>query len=1010
MWIINGPFDEDHSEYKAPTKDKLLKTGREYAVGRRDQPLLIRHKAISKTHAVFVVGDCTAEQAADPAFIPTLTFHNSTDRPRQFERPTLSNPRLVCEGKEAVDLVPGDVIHLSASIHVTIRWEEVCCYDADGKGLPRGSLAECATLGIHLVPTLHPDVTHHLTSKYELTASIASSLISVATLVKPEWLSAVLSAGKAEAGELSSLEEHFVLPPTSKFRPSFQPALPSRLKKFNLWEPNEERLGMFRNRRFIFVGEKGAEAPGVLKDLVKRAKGDYECLAVDKAREGLKQVLAKGKARDATLVLVAKHDGMTAAIGKEKWAGFVEEARSFELKFIHPDKIVEAVVHADVSYVDCSAGAEDIQEESVLPDVIPNTMEDEPSVVQTNAPEPAPEPQPEALPAPRRKLTRRATSRASSRAPSPPPVSAPAAEDPTAPAPAEEPPAPAPAPPRRTLVRRARPKVADDSMDMDSSARASEEPEAARRAESVVPPTPVRPSRLKRRVGTQAQNAASQILPPSEDVFVPDAEEPKHKKYRELFDSADPDKIAQMLPDEYASQQVPVSGAESITQIESSASVTFAPDTQGMGRSGRSGLTRTTARSGTNGVGSLGPLMEEEEESTMAGGLTESQTQSRGTKRKTQEDEDVEMVDDGDVPPRTKRKTSDEAQQTQGKPQKPVSQIVTRVDMAQEQVHVKPRPPTKKEKEKAREPDRDDAFLKAVATTKRGKKAETTFDREFNNLRISKPDLEREKDDQDWKVLEDFGDDGDIRGNFMVVVEMPLHREPGAGTREHLRRGEGRVEWQGRPDFKKFKRKNGGERRRPVELVVEEDNDLGIGSQYWKGASQAPPPSQSQSMSQSQPKSSTTLKSTQRSARIRPSLVSDDEDEDEPVPKPTKGKGKSQAKSQSKPPSTQSRSSARSTRAKSSQKQPLFIDSDIEEGDELDDDFQMGLDDDDGFGEDDDFGEDEPVATLKSTRETQPSAKGKAASKKKAPAIVVDDDSDDGATFKAIGSRTRSRR
>ncbi len=226
----------------------------------------------------------------------------------------------------------------------------------------------------------------------------------------------------------------------------------------------------------------------------------------------------------------------------------------------------------------------------------------------------------------------------------------------------------------------------------------------------------------------------------------------------------------------------------------------------------------------------------------------------------------------------------------------------------------------------------------------------------------------------------------------------------------------------------RYEQKNGGERRQPVELVVEEDNDLGIGSrefsspscgcmlltlcpaEYWKGASQPPPPSQSQSMSQSQPKSSTTLKSTQRSARIRPSLVSDDEDEDEPVPKPTKGKGKSQAKSQSKPPSTQSRSSVRSTRAKSSQKQPLFIDSDIEEGDELDDDLQMGLDDDDGFGEDDDFGEDEPVATLKSTRETQPSAKGKAASKKKAPAIVVDDDSDDGATFKAIGSRTRSRR
>ena len=225
----------------------------------------------------------------------------------------------------------------------------------------------------------------------------------------------------------------------------------------------------------------------------------------------------------------------------------------------------------------------------------------------------------------------------------------------------------------KTLVRRARAKVstADDSMDVDSSTRASVEPETsenARRSASVVvsvpqyptsatsnaviraqPPTPTKPSRLKRRVGTQAQSAASQIFPPSEDVFVPEAEEPKHKRYKALFDSYDPDKIAQMLPDEYGSQQVPVSGAESVTQFEPSASVTFAPDTEGTSRSGTGSRTKTTVRSGTSGVGgfgSLGPLMEEEEESTMGsatGGVTQSQ---RGTKRRAEEDEDVEMGED----------------------------------------------------------------------------------------------------------------------------------------------------------------------------------------------------------------------------------------------------------------------------------------------------------------------------------------------------------------------------
>lgn len=373
------------------------------------------------------------------------------------------------------------------------------------------------------------------------------------------------------------------------------------------------------------------------------------------------------------------------------------------------------------------------------------------------------------------------------------------------------------------------------------------------------PPTPARPSRLKRRVGTQAQSTT--LFPESEDMFMPDMEEPKHKKFKSLFDESDPDRVAKMAIEEYGSQHVQSGGGgESLTQFEPS--VAFASDTgetQGRsgtraGRNARSGVTFAGAASGT-----LGAVAEEEEESTMSGAVVTTQSQARGTKRKIQDD-DVEM-DEDDVPPKSRRRTGEEAQaepeaQTQAETgaqvQKPMSKIVTRVDMAQSHVHVKSKPVSKKaqaqdaKNTKAGEPDRDDAFLKAVASKKRGKKAEDTFDREFNNLRISKPDLEREREDEAFKVLEEFGDDGDVRGNFMVVVEVPLFREPGDKEREHLRRGEGRLEWQGKPDFKKFKRVSScvasldyvlttvqkalGERRQPIELVVEEDNDLGIGS------------------------------------------------------------------------------------------------------------------------------------------------------------------------------------
>jgi hypothetical protein len=96
-------------------------------------------------------------------------------------------------------------------------------------------------------------------------------------------------------------------------------------------------------------------------------------------------------------------------------------------------------------------------------------------------------------------------------------------------------------------------------------------------------------------------------------------------------------------------------------------------------------------------------------------------------------------------------------------------------------------------------PDRDEAFLKAIASTKKGKRLEDTFDREFNELKISKPDL-REDLREEWSLLADFGDERDIRGNFMVIVEMDIHK---------AQRPLGKAiqsDWQLRDNFKKFKK------------------------------------------------------------------------------------------------------------------------------------------------------------------------------------------------------------
>ena len=101
----------------------------------------------------------------------------------------------------------------------------------------------------------------------------------------------------------------------------------------------------------------------------------------------------------------------------------------------------------------------------------------------------------------------------------------------------------------------------------------------------------------------------------------------------------------------------------------------------------------------------------------------------------------------------------------------------------------------------AGKPDTDNEFLKAIASTKRGKKTEDVFDREFNKLKISKPEVEKRDPEEEWAVLAEFGDDSGLRGNFMTVVEMDVFRRDGRGqAREPLR------EWDGKPNYKKFKK------------------------------------------------------------------------------------------------------------------------------------------------------------------------------------------------------------
>lgn len=298
-------------------------------------------------------------------------------------------------------------------------------------------------------------------------------------------------------------------------------------------------------------------------------------------------------------------------------------------------------------------------------------------------------------------------------------------------------------------------------------------------------------------------------------------------KYRDLFDATDPDKLKSQWEQEEIERQ-------SMTQSQNGVN--------------SMGGARAVKRLALHVVAE-----EEEEESQAVGGGTGVGvgSQIKGTKRKAadvdvemDEAERREMEDDPDADmgggtqnPHKRRalenvnsvepagsqapqsgtsQAAPPASQTGGKGHLPViSSQSLRFAKPTSQQDTDP-----KKKKKKDGPDTDDRFLKAVNSLKKGKKQEDLFDKQFNELRISKPDVkemdrQRSQREEEWKMMsrEDFGDET-LRGNFMVVVEIDI--SVASARSRSAARGAGRVaagpleegseKWAGRPNFKKFKK------------------------------------------------------------------------------------------------------------------------------------------------------------------------------------------------------------
>lgn len=324
---------------------------------------------------------------------------------------------------------------------------------------------------------------------------------------------------------------------------------------------------------------------------------------------------------------------------------------------------------------------------------------------------------------------------------------------------------------------------------------------------------------MKRRAGTITSSFANTLTAESQD-FAEAGYEPPLKKFKALFDASHPDNSAL---------------GNTIESGPSYGGTT--PEYKGYSLSGtqtQSGAT-STGRDGVKGA-ELAIVAEEEEES----GLT--WTQDRGTKRKAGENDTENTVEILSVEhqlepgnaPKAKRRAVENLNAIQ-----PISDGQAKpTSKSPSKAPSKPGAATGK-------PDTDVAFLTAVASTKRGKKAEDSFDREFNKLKISKPDVLRDEQEKEWGILGDFETERDIRGNFMVVMEMDVYSS--SMERNLVKDKAARLEWQAQPNFKKFKKvckyqtasglllltflkKPTSSSKPRVDLTANEDNDYGMGT------------------------------------------------------------------------------------------------------------------------------------------------------------------------------------
>ncbi|KAH7102487.1 hypothetical protein BKA62DRAFT_699695 [Auriculariales sp. MPI-PUGE-AT-0066] len=1083
MWVLTGPFDAKE-EGATERVSKLLKTGTNYVLTRKNHNqaprLQVNLKSISKEHAYFLVDGHSLDDVTDLSAVPALTLKYT--RPGKDGKDPA--PLNVLREDEVINLTTGksrklqlgDVVQLASKTNhnIEVNWLSTVVLWQPPKKELASVTQTCAALGIKLVFKHTDSATHAVFPTVTLADLPITVLLAGAALITRDWVDTVLELGSKPA-EQGGLDELCLLPRLEDCFPPFEVDDAPWANK-SLWVEDAGRENLFKGLKFLLVVDGSASTNQFKANITKC--GASACEAFD-VRDGFdldqfETAVAHtqkraGKAKiqlKSGAVIVFDVPDIRSALSGEDYDAAVRVLSTSHLSFVAQDIVRLAILDKRLAPLECALTAEESIDISAV--AVPGTFDQEPSQLapstQESAAAPAtrrskrgttptssqaPDGEPESqLPATKARATRRAT-RATSAAPESAPQSDAVAKPSSPPRPvglsapvrtttAKHLPQPVQdtqsqeaaskdddifAAPKRTLPLRRRALMTNSIVTpytgLDGDPSVIEDSTQDTEPTQLVLPTPMTRRPGKRIAAGMEVDSEADLLPlppPSvrlarkrnargggfslrlgdeeeESELGTQVDEPPLKKFKALYEGTEQSQA--LAPGEsldFGASQIP-----SLAQGLASLSVLREVDEEESSViQSQAVVSRELPLASGSHSGNAGSKRRRDEATT-----TEPAAKRRAVGPSPTKPQAAKGKEKGcqAVARRNNANTPLDSQRTTGA----VGGVLSAADA------VLP-------------PLGSDKVLTALASKKRGRKLEDEFDREFNNLRISKPESEverriREEEDQ----YMDFDFDEVLKGRKCVEVREYVLREVGndgdnvTGSFVPVRRdaldGRGkcsiwRAEWSGQQDFKKFRKVGGRNIGGKVELLAPEQKDYGMGDAYW---------SKSQSQSQSQA-DDTFISVSDKKQRLLGKIVlhvDSDDDEESFAPSSAKGRaGKASASTQSQSQSTTRGTSSKHSKAASQKtQQPLFLadpdDDDIRDADELDMDMDA-----------------EPTMTNGTQRKQQVTqskinANGTSSRTKISTSasggrhgpIAVDDDSDEGMTFKGFSSKkTGSRR